>query len=691
MNRIRQIALLLTVAALGIAAAGIVAAKEAPPAPEPLKKLAFPAYSEQKLKNGLEVIVVEHHEQPVASLWMAIKAGSVLDPEGKSSLATYTGSLLNKGTKGKDSKQLAEWIESVGGTFAASTDEDGTILTISVLSEYLPTAYEFLSDIVLNATFPEDELEEERKRAVTGIEFEKSDPDAMADRHFHSVVYGNHPYAIRPTTETVEAVTREDVVAFHKKNYVANNALIFVVGDVSAKQVKKDIEKYFGSWGAGTPDKPNYVASPERTARNIALYHRPGSVQTNIQVGQLGLRPTDPDWPAVQVANRVLGAGSTGRLFQSLREKHGWTYGAYSGWSKPKDIGTFDAQANCRTEVTDSALTEMLAQIDRIVKEPISDEDLASAKSYLVGNFPTTIETPNQIAAQIGQVKLLGLDKTYLENYRKDVAKVTTADVQRVMKTHLHPDKMAIVLVGDATAIKDKVEPIASVALYDIEGNAISMDELAVQGTDFDFDTSALKNLTATYAVKYQEMNLGDMNVSLTKNGADFAATSNITGMISMSEDMKFGSEFEPRAYKFSMAAGPQQVSSDVAFADGVATGRVEGGKDGAKDINLPLVKGAILKSSVDFLISTLPLEVGKTFKFPVLDAQSGGMENVTIEVLGEQDLLVPAGSYATYKIKVKSGDGEQLMYVQKAAPHWMVKQEVPAQGLNIELKSIKS
>jgi predicted Zn-dependent peptidase len=690
MIRIRDFVQLLAVAALAVHGTPAAAAKKSPPAPEPLKTLSFPAYSEQKLKNGLEIVVVEHHEQPVATIYLAVRAGSVLDPEGKSSLASYTGSLLNKGTKGKDSKQLAEWIESVGGSFNASTERDATILNISILSEYLPTAYEFMADVVLNPTFPEDELAEERKRAVTGIEFEKSDPDAMADRHFDEVVYGNHPYAIHPSKESVEAVTRDDVVAFHKKNFVANNAMLFVVGDVSSKQVKKDAEKYFGKWAAGTADKPKYTAPPERTARNIALYHRPGSVQTNIQVGALGLRPNDPDWPAVQVANRVLGGGSTGRLFMTLREKHGWTYGAYSSWSKPVDIGAFSATANCRTEVSDSALTEMLAQIDRIVKEPVSNNDLSTAKSYIVGNFPTTIETPSQIAAQIGQVKLLGLDKSYLENYRKEVAKVTTADVQRVMKSHLQPDKLAVVLVGDAVAIKDKVEPIASVALYDIEGAPLSLDELSVQGTDFDFDTSTLKNLTATYAVKYQEMNLGDMNLTLTKNKSEFAAAQSISGMITLNEEQKFGSEFEPLAYKFSMAAGPQQMSSELSFTDGVAKGRVEGGKDGPKDVNTTLVKGAILKSAVDFLISTLPLETGKSFKFPVIDPQSGSLENITIEVVGEEDLMVPAGSYSTYKVRVKSSDGDQMMYVQKKAPHVMVKQEVPAQGLNIELKSVK-
>ncbi|MDH5628460.1 MAG: DUF3108 domain-containing protein, partial [Candidatus Krumholzibacteria bacterium] len=223
-----------------------------------------------------------------------------------------------------------------------------------------------------------------------------------------------------------------------------------------------------------------------------------------------------------------------------------------------------------------------------------------------------------------------------------------------------------------------------------IEGNAISLDELAVQGTDFDYDTSALKNTTATYAVKYQEMNLGDMNVSLEKTGDDFASSSTITGMISMKEEMTFGGDFEPRSYSFSMAAGPQTRTAELAFADGRATGRSEGGKDGPKDIDVELVQGMILKSAVDVLVSTLHLEAGATFKFPVLDAQSGGLENVSIEVMGEEDVMVPAGSYATFKVRVKSGDGEQIMYVQKASPHWMVKQEVPAQGLNIELKSIK-
>ena len=310
---------------------------------------------------------------------------------------------------------------------------------------------------------------------------------------------------------------RDDLVAFHARNFVANNAVMFVVGDVKTKQVKKDSKKHFGDWAGGTPDRIEYPEPPERTARNISLYHRPGSVQTNLYVGHMGLRPDDPDWAKVTVANRILGDGATGRLFMTLREEKGWTYGAYSDFTKSVDVGYFRATADVRTEVSDSALTEMLHQIKLMVNEPVSDEELADAQSYLIGNFPTTIETPSQIASQIGQVKLLGLDKKHLEDYRKKIAKVTVADVQGAMQSHLHPDRLAIVAVGDAVEVRESLDPIASVALYDIEGNYLSPDELSVQGIDFAFDSSPLKDHNAVYSVKVQDqIELGDMATSFT-------------------------------------------------------------------------------------------------------------------------------------------------------------------------------
>jgi predicted Zn-dependent peptidase len=683
----------LTMAALlAFGATAALAEKQSPPEPEKMKKLSFPDFKEFELDNGLDVVVVEHHEQPVASIWMGIYAGDTLDPEGKSSMATFVATMLNKGTSKHTSDELAEWIESVGGEFNASSNADYTFCTLSVLSEYIDTAYEFLSEVLTDATFPADEFETERKRMKTGLEFQLSDPNSMADRHFMEVVYGHHPYAVQPTPETVEAVTREDLVAFHDRNYVANNAIMFVVGDVKEKDVKKAAKKYFGDWEEGTPDKVDYPEPPERTAKNISLYHRPGSVQTNLYVGHIGLRPDNPDWPKIAVANRVLGGGATGRLFMNLREDKGWTYGAYSNFAKLRDIGYFRATANVRTEVTDSALTEMLGELERMVDEPVDGDELKHAKSYLIGNFPTTIETPTQIAGQIGQIKLLGLDKSYLEDYRKKVAEVGVSDVQEVMQKYLHPDRMAMVLVGDANEIKDKVEPIASVTLYDIEGNEMSLDELSVQGTDFDYDTSKLKDWKVTYGVKVQDaMDLGNMDVALTRDGDSFTAAATMDGMLKLEETVSFGAgAFEPEGYDFNMNAMGQVMKAEYSFENGVATGSVEGGPEGPKEYSVDMVQGTVLAGTIEYVIATLPLDETKSYKFPVLDAQSGALQNYSIEVVGEEDVLVPAGQFSTYKVKIKRSEGDLIIYCTKDSPHVTVKQENPAQQLKMELKAIE-
>ncbi len=688
MKNFMKILSLLAVVALITAPA---MAKEEPPAPTKMKKLSFPKFKEFDTKSGLQVVVVEHHEQPIATIYVAVKTGATADPEGKVGLSGFVGELLNKGTNSRNSEELATWIESYGGSFNASAGEDVTSLSVSILSEYLDVAWEYLAEVVMNPTFPEDELEEARKRIKTGLEFELSDAGAMADRHFKSVIYGDHPYANAATVETVEAVTRDDIVDFHKTNFVANNALLFVVGDVNPKEVKKAVDKHFGKWAAGEPTTVAYPEAPERTAKNISLYHRPGAVQTNLYVGHIGLETKDEDWPAVTVANRILGGGATGRLFMNLREEKGWTYGAYSNFTKSQDRGYFRATANVRTEVTDSALVELVGEITRIVDEPVEEHELSNAKSYLIGNFPTTIETPNQIAGQIATAKLLGLGKKQLESYREKIADVEVEDVQMAMKKHVMPDRLALVLVGDATEVYDKVEPIASIALYDIEGAPLEKDELLIKESDYDFDTAALRDMSATYQVMMQEsMNLGDLNVELTRAGEDFNVSSSLTGMISLSEEMAFGTNnFEPKSYKFSMQAGPTAMSADIAIAGNKATGMVNG-QDGEKEIDTDLVKGTLLGNSIEYVIATLPLADTKKFEFPVIDTQTGSLQSIKIEVLGEEELMVPAGSYATYKIKVKRPEGEVIYFVTKDTPHMYVKQDIPAQGLSIQLKSVK-
>jgi hypothetical protein len=249
---------------------------------------------------------------------------------------------------------------------------------------------------------------------------------------------------------------------------------------------------------------------------------------------------------------------------------------------------------------------------------------------------------------------------------------------------------MALVLVGDAEEVLDKVEPIASVALYDIEGNEMTLDELAVQPSDFDFDTSKLEDHEATYAVIMQEMPLGDLKTTVEREGDEkISPSSSLSGMINMTESVSVGAgNLEPLSYDFTMAAGPQQMTVTYTFDGDKATGKIEGGPKGPKDVSVDMVGGTLSDGAMDLVVASLPLEVGAKFKFPFLNSQEGSLQNFSIEVLGEEELMVAAGSFAVYKLQVKRPDGDTVLYCRKEAPHLLIKQEMPAQGLTIELKS---
>lgn len=690
--KIRLLAMISAVLFLALSAPS-APAKEKPPKPGKMKKVSFPSYKEFKTRRGTEVIVVEHHEQPEVTISVIIKAGDVHDPEGRYGLADFTASLLNKGTKSRSAKELAEWIESVGGKVQAVTSSDYSMALVSILSEFKETAYEYLADIIMNPVFPDDEIETYRKRVKTALEMELSDPGSMAQRHFLRVVYGPHPYAKRPTVETVEAITRDDILDFYQRYYLANNAIVAVVGDVKWKDVKKALQRHLGEWRKGDVTPLAYPKPQSPDSTRIYLFHRPGSVQTNLLVGHLGLEAKNKDWPAVTVMNRILGGGADARLFMNLREKRGWTYGAYSRFNRAKDIGYFAARAAVRTEVTDSVLVELMRELERITKEEVDQEELNHAKSYLIGHFPLTIETPDQIAREVIRVKLLGLGKEHLEKYRERIKKVESDDVLEAAAKYLHPDRMCIVLVGDATEIKGKVARVAPVSLFDIEGKPITADELAVAPAHFDFETTDLAPLSAVYSVSVGKMSIGELKVSVSRwtseAGDKLKISSSLEGMMSVQENMEMAAaDLAPVSYQMSVSAGGREAGGSLNFDAGTATGTIMTlGRSDTLKVAQELVEGVILDSAIEFALAALPLEVGASYRFPALDTESGKLINLKVKVEAEEEIEVPAGSFKIYKIKVQSGDDISYMYCRKDSPHLLVKLEVPKQGFGYQLK----
>jgi zinc protease len=453
---------------------GGVVDRATPPPPLAARTIAFPAFHEARLPNGLELVVLEHTAQPVASVNLYVRSGSAADPARQAGRAGLMADVLTKGTTSRSATDISALIEGVGGNLSANAGDDWVNVSVSVLAEHLPMAFDLLSDVTLRPTFPADEVETSRMRTLSGLQAALGQPGEIARRRFVSEIYGpEHPYGISPVPGTVQGLTRAELEAFHREHFTAGNALLVVSGAVRAAEVEALARRHFGAWAAGSPQRVPLAAPGVRGATEVLLVHRPGSVQSSIWIGHGGVRPDTPDFFALQVLNRILGGGADARLFQILREERGWTYGASSRFTRPREVGYFSANTEVRTEVTDSAVAEILHQLNRLRDEPVPPAEFEAARNFLAESFPLRIETPGQIASQIASARLLGVPIETVTRYPERIRAVTPADVRRVAREHVRPGQAAIVVVGDATRILPGLEAIAPVRLYDIQGQPV--------------------------------------------------------------------------------------------------------------------------------------------------------------------------------------------------------------------------
>lgn len=678
-----------------LALAPCAAAQEAPrtpPAPLPERPVDFPEFQELSLPNGLQMIVVEHHGQPIVNLNLYVRGGSAAEPADRAGLASLASSLLTRGTPTRNAQEIAETIEGVGGRLNAFAGGDWMNVSSTVLLEHAPLAFDLLQDVVLNPTFPEDELESERRRTLSGLRAQLGQPGAIAQRRFLETIYGQHPYGVSAVPETVERITREDLVAYHQAHFAPENALLVISGAVSADQARDMAMQHFGDWQGQAQATGDFPALPSRDRMNIYLVHRPGSVQSTISIGHEGVSPGHPDYFALQVLNKILGQGADARLFQILREERGWTYGAYSRFTRPQDVGYFSASAEVRTEVTDSSVVELLHQLRRLRTEPIPREEFDAAVSYLAGSFPLRIETPGQIASQVAQARMLGLSPDDVTEYRARIMDVTPDDVRRAAQAHVRPDEAAIIVVGDATHILEGLEAIGPVTLFDVEGRPLDRSALEVRAAEERFDATRLAERTVTYQFMVQGSPMGTVRNELRRDGGDWVATSTLESpMMGQSTEMRFGAEdFAPRMTTQQVQQGPMTMSTDLRVEGGRIMGRAEMPEQmgGSRDIDVEMVEGALLPGMDPYVIAAADLSVGRSFTLPVFNTTSGEITNVSYEVTGTEEVTVPAGTFATYRVNI-AGTQPMTVYVTQDVPHLMIRQEFAGQPIAIELQSI--
>ena len=424
------------------------------PLPRPFN---LPIVNRYKLDNGLSIQLVEDHRFPFVTTALGIKAGSVLESPDKLGVASMTADMLNEGTTTKKSKEIADEVDFIGGGMRAVNDVDFTIVSISGLSKYTNRLINILSDVLLNPTFPERELTLNKTNLIQELAIKRSEPDFLVEERFQKVLFGNHPYSVvAPTPASVEKITRADLQEFHDKHYLPNDSTLIMVGDFDSTKMKELINTQFGSshWKAGLMPTQSMPALPKQDGRKIYLVDRPGSVQSSIRIGNVGINKTDPDYFPMIVTNHVLGGAAHSRLFLNIRERKGFTYGAYSSLSANRQPGTFSAEADVRTEVTGPSLQEFLYELERIRNVKVSDKELKDTKSYMVGSFQLGLEVQSGLAQRLLELKLYDLPDNYLETYTDKIMAVTPDDIRRVARKLIDEHNLVITVVGDAAENK---------------------------------------------------------------------------------------------------------------------------------------------------------------------------------------------------------------------------------------------
>ncbi len=494
------------------------------------------------LANGLKVFVVENHKLPTVAYSLQLDVNPALSGN-KAGMKDIFSAMLTSGTATRSSEKLALDMDMIAARIRANSEG----IYGASLKRHQNKLLELMADIAMNAKFSKTELDKTKKQTLSGLEAGKNEPDAMLENVTSVVNFGAaHPYGEVATPATVNAITVTDLENYYQTYYRPNVGYLAVVGDITVAEVKPLLEKYFGKWQKADVPAATYIAAPAPTATDVVFVPRDAAVQSVFNVTYpLDLKPGAPDAIKAQVANAVLGNGSQGRLFLNLREAHGWTYGAYSSIDIDPRIGNFTAYAKVRNAVSDSAINEVLAEMRKLRSEPVKNEELQALIANMSGSFAIGLEDPQRVAQYAINTERYKLPKDYYTNYLRNLAAVSTADVQTVAQRYIHPEAAHIIVVGDKTDVAPKLARFAADGKIDYRdnyGNPIKVEMTAAAPAGMTADDvmkkyvtalggekaiSGLKSIRTVYAMEMQGMQLQRIE---TKQGGMLKAVMNMNG-----------------------------------------------------------------------------------------------------------------------------------------------------------------
>lgn len=460
----RMLSILVLALSLLAPAAAQAPDRSRPPEPGQPPALRMPPILQRKLSNGIPVWFVERHGVPMATVVLVLRAGATQDPEGKWGLAAMTAAMVEEGAGKRNSLAFADAVDLLGADLSAEAGFDATTVDLSVPARNLVPALDLLADLVLRPSFPQAELARQKAQGLTGFLQMRSDPESLAGSAFASRVFGpGHRYGMAVAGEARQfaTFTRQDLVRFHQGAWRPERASFVVTGDVKPGQVLRQLEQRFGSWKATGKALPvaQAPAAPAKPGAGVYLVDRPGSPQSVLRVGSVGVARSTPDYFPLQVLNTVLGGSFTSRLNQNLRERNGYTYGARSRFSMRLGPGPFSVSTNVQSDKTGAALREILGELHAI-REPIPLEELTKARNYAAYGFPSGFETADDLAGRLAEMQLYRLPESYFSTYVPRLLAVDPASAAQAATRALVPEAMTLVVVGDAKSVLPQLESL---------------------------------------------------------------------------------------------------------------------------------------------------------------------------------------------------------------------------------------
>jgi zinc protease len=421
-------------------------------------------FKETTLSNGMKVLLVDDRALPYITYSMMFKVGAAHDPETMPGLSNFVAEMINKGTQKLNAIQIADKFGAIGASYDSDTDYDFTQLNASGLSQYSDELLDIYSSIITEANFSKEEIKRLKLQVLDAIKKSTEEPGSFSSLAYQDYLYLAHPYsrAVMGKRKGISSIEQKHVVRHFRQYYRPNNAILAVVGNYSDDIVDK-LEKHFGNWKSKEVPALQFPTLPQIQGHQIRIVDKGDLVQSEIRIGHYGIRRDNPDFQKLRLANTILGGGFASRLMQEVRVRSGLTYGISSGFDARKDSGPFTISTFTRNDKVGETVKKTLQELERFRAQGATDEEVKDAKAFMIGNFPRAIETAEKLANNLMVLRLYNVSDDYLEDFVENVQKISTTEVNAVIKNYLRPENLKILVYANSGSVKEQLKPVGPI------------------------------------------------------------------------------------------------------------------------------------------------------------------------------------------------------------------------------------